>query len=217
MRPPCYQCLTEEMWVLSEGGHLSGRLTVGGRGERWALTAWMADWGSRRTTSRSAFVFPHSNNWELLWLTYSSSREKKAHPQAGPAVRAWMVRKDVHMCNQRSTKPKLSQFTNQDHHWVSSTETYRFKLEKHVQASIYVTLCLWCQGISISGGIESRIQPTIKIENVFPGGAASTNEALKVRNWSTFRRKHDARKPEKSPWLHRNCRPVWGWSVLKVW
>ncbi|XP_072293584.1 PDZ domain-containing protein 7a [Eucyclogobius newberryi] len=35
-------------------------------------------------------------------------------------------------------------------------------------------------GISISGGIESKVQPMIKIEKVFPGGAASTNEALKA-------------------------------------
>ncbi|XP_078129415.1 PDZ domain-containing protein 7a [Sander vitreus] len=35
-------------------------------------------------------------------------------------------------------------------------------------------------GISISGGIESRVQPMIKIEKIFPGGAASTNEALKA-------------------------------------
>ncbi|XP_034041360.1 PDZ domain-containing protein 7-like [Thalassophryne amazonica] len=35
-------------------------------------------------------------------------------------------------------------------------------------------------GISISGGIESKVQPVIKIEKVFPGGAASTNEALKA-------------------------------------
>ncbi|XP_058507327.1 PDZ domain-containing protein 7a [Solea solea] len=35
-------------------------------------------------------------------------------------------------------------------------------------------------GISISGGIESRIQPMIKIEKIFPGGAAATNEALKA-------------------------------------
>lgn len=35
-------------------------------------------------------------------------------------------------------------------------------------------------GISISGGMESRVQPMIKIEKIFPGGAASTNEALKV-------------------------------------
>ncbi|XP_029377667.1 PDZ domain-containing protein 7a [Echeneis naucrates] len=35
-------------------------------------------------------------------------------------------------------------------------------------------------GISISGGIESRVQPIIKIEKIFPGGAASTNDALKA-------------------------------------
>lgn len=37
-------------------------------------------------------------------------------------------------------------------------------------------------GISISGGMESRVQPMIKIEKIFPGGAASTNEALKVNS-----------------------------------
>ncbi|XP_026045548.1 PDZ domain-containing protein 7a [Astatotilapia calliptera] len=35
-------------------------------------------------------------------------------------------------------------------------------------------------GISISGGVESRIQPMIKVEKIFPGGAASTNQALKA-------------------------------------
>ncbi|KAM9364332.1 PDZ domain-containing protein 7a [Pholidichthys leucotaenia] len=35
-------------------------------------------------------------------------------------------------------------------------------------------------GISISGGMESRVQPMIKIEKIFPGGAASTNEDLKA-------------------------------------
>ncbi|KAM9345346.1 PDZ domain-containing protein 7a [Symphorus nematophorus] len=35
-------------------------------------------------------------------------------------------------------------------------------------------------GISISGGMECNVQPMIKIEKIFPGGAASTNEALKA-------------------------------------
>lgn len=35
-------------------------------------------------------------------------------------------------------------------------------------------------GISISGGMESKVQPMVKIEKIFPGGAASTNEVLKV-------------------------------------
>ncbi|XP_046710829.1 PDZ domain-containing protein 7 isoform X3 [Silurus meridionalis] len=35
-------------------------------------------------------------------------------------------------------------------------------------------------GISISGGVESRVQPVVKIEKIFPGGAASTNNTLKA-------------------------------------
>lgn len=35
-------------------------------------------------------------------------------------------------------------------------------------------------GISISGGIESKVQPMVKIEKIFPGGAASTSDVLKV-------------------------------------
>ncbi|XP_056914413.1 PDZ domain-containing protein 7-like isoform X2 [Takifugu flavidus] len=35
-------------------------------------------------------------------------------------------------------------------------------------------------GISISGGMESKVQPMVKIEKIFPGGAASTCEVLKA-------------------------------------
>uniref|UniRef100_A0A3B1KKB4 PDZ domain-containing protein n=1 Tax=Astyanax mexicanus TaxID=7994 RepID=A0A3B1KKB4_ASTMX len=35
-------------------------------------------------------------------------------------------------------------------------------------------------GISISGGVESRVQPMVKIEKIFPGGAASSNDILKA-------------------------------------
>nr|XP_055032906.1 PDZ domain-containing protein 7 isoform X1 [Misgurnus anguillicaudatus]XP_055032907.1 PDZ domain-containing protein 7 isoform X1 [Misgurnus anguillicaudatus]XP_055032908.1 PDZ domain-containing protein 7 isoform X1 [Misgurnus anguillicaudatus] len=35
-------------------------------------------------------------------------------------------------------------------------------------------------GISISGGAESRVQPTVKIEKIFPGGAASANDVLQA-------------------------------------
>ncbi|KAJ8416149.1 hypothetical protein AAFF_G00381710 [Aldrovandia affinis] len=34
-------------------------------------------------------------------------------------------------------------------------------------------------GISVSGGVESRLQPMVKIEQIFPGGAASTSQVLK--------------------------------------
>ncbi|XP_056326142.1 PDZ domain-containing protein 7 [Danio aesculapii] len=35
-------------------------------------------------------------------------------------------------------------------------------------------------GISISGGSESRVQPMVKIERIFPGGAASTSDDLQA-------------------------------------
>ncbi|NXA73139.1 IL16 protein, partial [Thryothorus ludovicianus] len=35
-------------------------------------------------------------------------------------------------------------------------------------------------GISISGGIESRAQPVVKIEKIFPGGAAFLSGILKA-------------------------------------
>ncbi|KAJ8418092.1 hypothetical protein AAFF_G00138010 [Aldrovandia affinis] len=35
-------------------------------------------------------------------------------------------------------------------------------------------------GISISGGMESKVQPVVKIEKIFPGGAASTSGVLKA-------------------------------------
>lgn len=47
--------------------------------------------------------------------------------------------------------------------------------------------CLYVSGISISGGMESKVQPVVKIEKIFPGGAASTCEVLKVRRWSQTR------------------------------
>ena len=47
--------------------------------------------------------------------------------------------------------------------------------------------CLIVSGISISGGMESKVQPVVKIEKIFPGGAASTCEVLKVRWWSQNR------------------------------
>lgn len=43
------------------------------------------------------------------------------------------------------------------------------------------TLCFSLSlGISISGGIESKVQPMVKIEKIFPGGAAFLSGALQV-------------------------------------
>ncbi|XP_028323869.1 PDZ domain-containing protein 7a isoform X1 [Gouania willdenowi] len=52
--------------------------------------------------------------------------------------------------------------------------------EEYELATLTISKAKQSLGISISGGVESRIQPMIKIEKIFPGGAASTNEALKA-------------------------------------
>ncbi len=50
-----------------------------------------------------------------------------------------------------------------------------------------LSCCFDVSGISISGGMESKVQPMVKIEKIFPGGAASTCEVLKVtRQLLTF-------------------------------
>lgn len=58
--------------------------------------------------------------------------------------------------------------------------------DEQISTVFRVFLLISCTGISISGGLESRVQPMIKIEKIFPGGAASTNEALKVSETSQW-------------------------------
>nr|XP_057912422.1 PDZ domain-containing protein 7-like isoform X2 [Doryrhamphus excisus] len=51
--------------------------------------------------------------------------------------------------------------------------------EYHV-STVTISKAKQSLGISVSGGMESRVQPVIKIEKIFPGGAASMNHALKA-------------------------------------
>lgn len=51
-----------------------------------------------------------------------------------------------------------------------------FRKRRALNASLTPTRA----GISISGGMESKVQPVVKIEKIFPGGAASACDVLKV-------------------------------------
>ncbi|XP_056627329.1 PDZ domain-containing protein 7 isoform X2 [Triplophysa dalaica] len=46
--------------------------------------------------------------------------------------------------------------------------------------SVHISKTKQSLGISISGGVESRVQPMVKIERIFPGGAASANDVLQA-------------------------------------
>ncbi|CAN9499782.1 unnamed protein product [Ophioblennius macclurei] len=85
---------------------------------------------------------------------------------------------------QRARSPYASRGTShqtngqsQNGHGVKRTT---FLSEEYEINSLTISKVKQSLGISISGGMESRVQPMIKIEKIFPGGAASTNEALRA-------------------------------------
>ena len=44
-----------------------------------------------------------------------------------------------------------------------------------------VVFSFFCPGISISGGKGSKTQPEVRVEKIFPGGAAADDGRLKVK------------------------------------
>ncbi|RXM31794.1 Whirlin [Acipenser ruthenus] len=58
--------------------------------------------------------------------------------------------------------------------------TTSIPVQEYEQTSVTISKTKQSLGISISGGIESKLQPVVKIEKIFPGGAASSCEVLKA-------------------------------------
>ncbi|XP_012734929.2 PDZ domain-containing protein 7 [Fundulus heteroclitus] len=52
--------------------------------------------------------------------------------------------------------------------------------QEHRLKTVSISKTRQSLGISISGGIESKVQPMVKIEKIFPGGAASMCDVLKA-------------------------------------
>ncbi|XP_028263965.1 PDZ domain-containing protein 7-like [Parambassis ranga] len=82
----------------------------------------------------------------------------------------------------RRTRPLLSEVFGSDQqmggqqmngHQVENGAEYELK-------TVSISKTKQSLGISISGGMESKVQPAVKIEKIFPGGAASTCEVLKA-------------------------------------
>ncbi|KAK2824321.1 hypothetical protein Q5P01_021496 [Channa striata] len=82
----------------------------------------------------------------------------------------------------RDRTPSTSRVSREQVNGHSQSVTRRATLapEEYEITTLTISKAKQSLGISISGGIESRIQPMIKIEKIFPGGAASANEALKA-------------------------------------
>ncbi|XP_069045377.1 PDZ domain-containing protein 7 [Lepisosteus oculatus] len=53
-------------------------------------------------------------------------------------------------------------------------------VEEYELTTVTISKTKQSLGISISGGMESKVQPVVKIEKIFPGGAASSSATLKA-------------------------------------
>ncbi|XP_023196990.1 PDZ domain-containing protein 7 [Xiphophorus maculatus] len=93
----------------------------------------------------------------------------------------------VQSANRRS-RPLLSQVfgTSQERQMNGHRTSSENRLngtepeQEHRLKTVSISKTKQSLGISISGGIESKVQPTVKIEKIFPGGAASMCEVLKA-------------------------------------
>ncbi|ROI83814.1 PDZ domain-containing protein 7 [Anabarilius grahami] len=74
-----------------------------------------------------------------------------------------------------STVTPAGQSVQQQLHETPANDEPEFEL-----TTVHISKTKQSLGISISGGSESRVQPMVKIERIFPGGAASTNDALRA-------------------------------------
>uniref|UniRef100_A0A8C2G316 PDZ domain-containing protein 7 n=1 Tax=Cyprinus carpio TaxID=7962 RepID=A0A8C2G316_CYPCA len=96
------------------------------------------------------------------------------------------VKHTVMSAHRRSRTPLTQVFTpSSDQDWKEpvnghsdSQETPRE--QEYELTTVAISKTKQSLGISISGGIESKVQPMVKIEKIFPGGAASTSNVLKA-------------------------------------
>ncbi|XP_028989425.1 PDZ domain-containing protein 7-like [Betta splendens] len=82
----------------------------------------------------------------------------------------------------RRARPSLAQVFDQqvNGHRASAENGLNGSEPEHELRTVSISKTKQSLGISISGGMESKIQPVVKIEKIFPGGAASTCDVLKA-------------------------------------
>ncbi|XP_063047360.1 PDZ domain-containing protein 7a [Engraulis encrasicolus] len=68
----------------------------------------------------------------------------------------------------------------QNGHDVSSSSSSSHRVQEYEITTVSISKTKQSLGISISGGMESRVQPMVRIEKIFPGGAASACPILKA-------------------------------------
>ncbi|XP_056326984.1 PDZ domain-containing protein 7a [Danio aesculapii] len=95
------------------------------------------------------------------------------------------VKYTVMSAHRRSRTPLSQVFApSSDQHWKEPVNGHSDSQDRPEQeyelTTVTISKTKQSLGISISGGIESKVQPMVKIEKIFPGGAASTSDVLKA-------------------------------------
>ncbi|XP_043087148.1 PDZ domain-containing protein 7 [Puntigrus tetrazona] len=115
------------------------------------------------------------------WLLAENTR-----PDPGQALLSESGRSDVLSTvvdAPRHKRPLLSQVfgsLKKSHSSTVSPAAEKHSSEEFELTTVHISKTKQSLGISISGGSESRVQPVVKIERIFPGGAASASDALRA-------------------------------------
>ncbi|XP_026131999.1 PDZ domain-containing protein 7 isoform X2 [Carassius auratus] len=127
------------------------------------------------TSSRTSALLPN-------WLLTENTR-----PDSGPTLDDALSRSITVVDAPRHKRPLLSQVFGSLKKSHSSTVSPALEsvCEKHTceefeLSTVHISKTKQSLGISVSGGSESRVQPVVKIERIFPGGAASASDALRA-------------------------------------
>ncbi|XP_059388915.1 PDZ domain-containing protein 7 [Carassius carassius] len=127
------------------------------------------------TSSRTSALLPN-------WLLTENTR-----PDSGQTLDDALSRSITVVDAPRHKRPLLSQVFGSLKKCHSSTVSPGLEAvcEKHTceefeLSTVHISKTKQSLGISVSGGSESKVQPVVKIERIFPGGAASASDALRA-------------------------------------
>uniref|UniRef100_A0A671LNB2 Uncharacterized LOC107659698 n=1 Tax=Sinocyclocheilus anshuiensis TaxID=1608454 RepID=A0A671LNB2_9TELE len=138
------------------------------------------------TSSRMSALLPN-------WLLTENTR-----PDSGQTLEDALSRRNGHSERRadvlftvvdalRHKRPLLSQVfaSLKKSHSSTVSPVVESVCEKHTReefelTTVHISKTKQSLGISVSGGSESRVQPVVKIERIFPGGAASASDVLRA-------------------------------------
>ncbi|XP_066536134.1 PDZ domain-containing protein 7a [Hoplias malabaricus] len=158
-------------WLLSESSHSTERHS--------------------HSPQRQRNVSPRNAQYEDNSYRRESTTERGRSPYRnghGRAANGKEVKYTVMSAHKRNRTPLTQVFGSDSmkhsavngHTGLSTNGQDTQSVQEYDMTTVSIPKTKQSLGISISGGMESKVQPVVKIEKIFPGGAASTIEVLKA-------------------------------------